>query len=97
MPAVQQIGVIVLGPNLRASNIFQLDDPVGSVFEDDALEFLRLRQSPHHAQCDLKTLLWVGRRAASLVGSSQTRMAYLRSPKMRTSPTPGIRFSASLT
>ena len=32
-------------------------------------------------------------RAASFVGSSQMRMAYFRSPKMMTSPTPGIRFS----
>ena len=36
-------------------------------------------------------------RAASFVGSSQMRMAYLRSPKMITSPTPGMRFSASFT
>jgi hypothetical protein len=36
-------------------------------------------------------------RAPPASGSSQMRIAYLRSPKMTTSPTPGTRFSASLT
>ena len=36
-------------------------------------------------------------RAASRGGSSQSRIEYLRSPKMITSLTPGIRFSASRT
>ena len=43
---------------------------------------------------------YVQRRQAArcqLVGSSQMRMAYLRSPKMMTAPTPGTRFSASET
>ena len=37
----------------------------------------------------------VSLRRASSVGSSQSRIENLRSPKMRTSPTPRIRFSAS--
>ena len=36
-------------------------------------------------------------RAASLLGSSQMRIAYRRSPKMMTLPTPGTRFNASAT
>ena len=36
-------------------------------------------------------------RAARRSGSSQSRIEYLRSPKIVTSPTPGTRFSASLT
>ena len=36
-------------------------------------------------------------RAASFCGSSQRRIAYLRSPKMITLPTPGTRLIASRT
>ena len=43
------------------------------------------------------TSVAVSPRAASLTGSSQMRMAYLRSPKIITSPTPGTRLRASLT
>ena len=36
-------------------------------------------------------------RPAMRTGSSHRRIEYLRSPKIITSPTPGMRFSASLT
>ena len=36
-------------------------------------------------------------RAASFCGSSHSRIAYLRSPKISTLPTPGTRFRASRT
>ena len=52
------------------------------------------RSAPASADTTSAAVNW---RAASFVGSSQMRMAYLRSPKMMTSPTPGMRFSASLT
>ena len=45
----------------------------------------------------LTTSVAVRLRAAIRTGSSQTRMAYLRSPKIITSPTPGTRLRASFT
>ena len=45
----------------------------------------------------LTTSLAVSWRAASRSGSSHSRIEYLRSPKIVTSPTPGTRLSASLT
>ena len=45
----------------------------------------------------LTTSLAVMPRPASLPGSSQSRIANLRSPKMMTLPTPGTRLNASRT
>ena len=39
--AVHQVRVVALGPDLGAPNVFQLNDSVAGVLEDDVLEFVR--------------------------------------------------------
>src|SRR5580704_10496445 len=66
VPAVKQVGVVGLRANLCSPNIFQLNDAVLGVLDDDVFELDRIGQSPHHAQSDLKVLLRVGRRTSQL-------------------------------
>src|SRR6202521_4625046 len=66
VPTVQKVRVIAFRADFRAPNIFELHDPLTRILDDDAFEFLRLREPSNYTQRHLKLLLGVGGRAAQL-------------------------------
>src|SRR3982074_1619245 len=58
VPTVQKVRVIAFRADFRAPNIFELHDPLAGVLDDDAFEFLRLREPSNYTQRHLKILLW---------------------------------------
>ena len=68
MAAVHQVRVVTLGADLGPSNVFQLNDAVTGVLQDDVLEFPGIRQASYDPQGHLEILLGIGGRAPQLSG-----------------------------
>src|SRR4029077_9980959 len=66
VPTIQKVRVIALRADFRASDVLELHNSVAGILDDDIFEFPRLRESPDHSQCHLKSLLGIGGRAAQL-------------------------------